>query len=169
MKPSKRHAIWGYRTKPTDLYIEMLEARIQERRLVRDAAMSQLKSRLNEAEAAVTQSQVAIQSLQSDYFRLSSELNAMASRAQQLLEEAEARWQVEEDRARAKVQDREKYRDTLSKIIREVPDDLQKVIEKISRTIIHENNERHDWSPAGDRNQPVRPADNLSTSGPAHG
>lgn len=132
---SRRRAFWGYRIKPTDLYIEALEERAAERQTMREASISQLKTDVQEAEAAVAAMETSVKTLQSEYFRLSSDLNALTLRFQEMLDEATTHMSGLEDQARERVDQRRHYAKTLEDTLRGVPESIRGVIEHIANAI----------------------------------
>lgn len=130
-----RHALWGYRIKSAKLYVESLEARVADRRQMRETSVRTLKTELQDVQAAVDASEVVLRSFQNDYFRLSGELHAITIRSEQLLEAALADWQAIEQTTQSHVQTKRHYKDSLADTIRTVPDEIRGIIERIARSM----------------------------------
>ncbi len=132
---SRRRAFWGYRIKSTDLYIDALEERAAERQTTREASLNQLKTDVQNAEEAVAEMETSVKTLQSEYFRLSSDLNALTLRFQEMLDDANREMALLEDQARGRVDQRRHYAKTLEDTLRGVPESIRSVIEHIADSI----------------------------------
>ncbi|PSR22638.1 MAG: hypothetical protein C7B45_06185 [Sulfobacillus acidophilus] len=125
-------ALWGYRKKTTDVFIEHLEAQVATREQEREAELEHRKKNVQTQMEAVQAAEAALKALQAEYFHLSGELTALTLRSQQTLEEAASEFRRQEDLVQEAVQARRHYVESLSDTIRAVPDEIRGVIERIA-------------------------------------
>lgn len=132
-----RRALWGYRVHDADHHMAELELQRQERQRLREHELLQRHSELMALEEETMTAEQELQSLQAEYFRLSGEVGHLASRAQELLLNAEAELAVQEEAINQALANREHYSNTLRETIQSVPEQIRAVVEQITDTILH--------------------------------
>jgi peptidoglycan hydrolase CwlO-like protein len=132
MRRSWGKALWGYRKKETDLFMDGLDAQIAERQQERETALAELKENVQSQAQTVQAAEAALKALQAEYFQLSGELTALTMRSQQTLEEAEGELHRQEELAQQEVRERRQYVESLADTIGAVPDQIRSVIERIA-------------------------------------
>ena len=127
-----RRALWGYRTKSAEAYVQFLENQIAERCTERDAALSQLEEQIRIAELEVADAETALNGLQAEYFVLCGELNELSMRSQRTLQEAHVAWTRNEDEAHNAVEEGQAVANNLAQTILTAPEEIQRVIQRIT-------------------------------------